>query len=58
MVVEGCPNGGSIADVGLRVGEGRECNLSLPRHPRELLAQLAAAAENKDHATTPRRWPR
>ena len=56
--VERLHNGCSIADVGLRAGECRECNLSLASHPRELLAKLAVAAEDKDHATTPRRSPR
>ena len=51
-------DGSSIADVGLRMCERGERNLSPGRHPRKLLAELAAASKDKDHATTPRRSPR
>jgi hypothetical protein len=39
------------------MGECRERNVALPRHAHKLLAELAAA-EDQDHATTPRRSPR
>ena len=48
----------SSADIGLHMGERRERNVALPRHAHKLLAELAAAAEDQDHATTPRRSPR
>jgi hypothetical protein len=47
-----------IADIASRVRKRSERNLSLLGHPHKLLAELTITAEDKDHATTPRRSPR
>ena len=49
---------GPIADVSLRVRERGQRNLLALGHGHKLMTELAIAANDKDHASTPRRSPR
>src|SRR5262245_15007431 len=58
VACNGTGNVTRVWNVGLRVRERRERDRTRLCHACELLAELATASKDQDHATTPSRSPR